>query len=285
MAKLILWPFKRMAEYIFSGILPHPPEKSLRELHCRNDTCLENQRRLNEPLYLERYGYKVYSQNDEDGYISEIFRRIGITNKCFIEFGVEIGMETNTHYLLFQGWNGLWIEGSKQYSEIASSIFARPVKEKRLRIINDFITAENINELISVKGEITGEIDLLSVDIDGNDYWVWKAISCVSPRVVIIEYNAKFPPPVQWIMPYNPEHTWDSDDYFSASLQSLQMLGEDLGYQLVGTSMSGVNAFFVRKDLAGNRFATPATAENFYHPMTYPMYRTGGHQSKKYIGV
>jgi hypothetical protein len=174
----------------------------------RNDAKLENERRLQDPIHLDRYGYKVYSQNDEDGIIHEIFERIGTTNKTFVEFGVENGLECNTHFLLLQGWNGLWIEGSvRNYKEI-NEHFQRPLAKKRLVAVNSFITAENINQLIQDNG-ISGDIDLLSIDIDGNDYWVWKAIDCVQPRVVAIEFNAKFPPPVEWVMPYDPEYAWD----------------------------------------------------------------------------
>lgn len=250
----------------------------------RNDSDYENKRRLEDTIYLERFGFKVYSQNDEDGIITEIFNRIGTTNKMFVEFGVENGLENNSHYLLHKGWSGLWIEGSKEYAEAISKLFQSPIKGNRLKIINAFITVDNINRLISEEGKITGEIDLLSIDIDGNDYYVWEAISCINPRVVVIEYNAKFPPPYEWIMPYNPEHTWDGSDLCGASLSAMEKLGNKLGFQLVGTNMNGANAFFVRKDIAGNLFPKPATAENLYHSWGSIKYKSSGHKSIRYIG-
>lgn len=214
--------------------------------HQRNDDEIELKMRLNNPLYLERFGFKVYSQNDEDGIIEEIFKRIETTNKTFVEFGVENGLESNGHYLLHKGWNGLWIEGDGKAVNEMRQLFKKPIEGKRLAVVNDFITKDNINTLIE-EGGIGGEIDLLSVDIDGNDYWVWEAIKCISPRVVIIEYNGKFPPNFEWVMEYDSNHIWQKDDNQGASLKSLELLGLKLGYQLVGTNVMGINAFFVKE--------------------------------------
>lgn len=128
------------------------------------------------------------------------------------------------------------------------------------------------------------EIDLLSIDIDGNDWWVWDAIKCVSPRVVIIEYNAKFPPDFEWVMEYNEKHIWHGDDEQGASLKALELLGEKLGFQLVGTNVMGANAFFVRADLAKDLFVKPATAEKLYNPTRWMMQYKSGHIPRKYIG-
>jgi len=116
----------------------------------RNDTEYEDKRRLDDPLYLDRFGYKVFSQNDEDGIIAEIFKRIGVTNKRFVEFGVENGLESNSHLLLHSGWSGLWIEGDRKKMNLLTKYFERPIMDKRLFAIPAFITRENINELISV---------------------------------------------------------------------------------------------------------------------------------------
>jgi hypothetical protein len=252
--------------------------------HQRNDDEVELNIRLNDSLYLERFGYKVFSQNDEDGIIGEIFNRIGTTNKVFVEFGVQNGLESNCHYLLHKGWNGLWIEGDKKYVKEIKQLFIKPFTEKRLSVINGFITKDNINSLIEEEGKISGEIDLLSIDIDGNDYWVWEAVKCVKPRVVVIEYNGKFPPNFEWIMEYDARHIWRGDDEQGASLKSLEMLGAKLGYQLVGTNIMGVNAFFVREELTSNLFVKPAEAEKLYNPTRWTKEYTSGHPSKKYIG-
>ncbi len=237
-----------------------------------------------EGKYLEPYGFKVYSQNDEDGIISEIFNRIGVTDKRFIEFGVQNGLESNCHYLLLKGWNGLWIEGSKKYCLDLKKRFKPALEDGHLQLVNKFITVENINEIFSENG-YEGKIDLLSIDIDGNDYHVWEAVSVIQPRVVIIEYNAKFPPECDWVMPYNAGHIWDSSDRQGASLRALERLGRKKGYQLVGTNMTGSNAFFVQKELAGDKFPIPADSANLYNPPRWGWlnYETT-HMSKAFLG-
>lgn len=239
---------------------------------------IATQKRFEDSLFLEAYGFRVYSQNDEDGIISEIFDRIGATNKRFIEFGVQNGLESNSHYLLHKGWNGLWIEGDSDFCKEINDKFRPVIKTGRLTVVNEFITKDNINQLF-VNGGVQGEIDLLSVDIDGNDYHVWKAINAVSPRVVIIEYNAKFPPECEWCMAYNEFHMWDGSDRHGASLKSLELLGNEKGYHLVGTNISGTNAFFVREDLANDLFPMLATAENLYNPIRDMPPHHNGHPS------
>ena len=123
--------------------------------------------------------------------------------------------------------------------------FATPLERGQLTLLNSFITAENINDLIAqTKAKDLVEIDLLSIDIDGNDYHIFNAISVIKPRVVVIEINAKFPPPTKYIMPYNPTHIWDGSDMHGVSLESLAKLALAKGYNLVGTDLKGVNAFF-----------------------------------------
>lgn len=240
-----------------------------------NSTC----KRLDNELCLEKYGYKVYSQNDEDGIIQEIFNRIGTTNKIFIEFGVQNGLECNSHYLLFKNWKGLWIEGSQEsYNEIKIR-FNPLISNGTLKVENAFITRDNINSLIYTN-KIQGEIDLLSIDIDGNDYYVWERIDVVKPRVVIIEYNGKFSPDLEWVMAYNENHIWDGSDWHGASLKALELLGKRLDYQLVGTNLNGANAFFVRKDLINNLFFEPGIAEKLYNPLRLQMTHKSGHPAR-----
>ena len=218
-----------------------------------------------DPKRLLRHGFKVYSQNDEDGIIQEIFRRIGTIDRRFVEFGVQTGVECNTVKLLIEGWRGLWIEGDPMMVGIMRRSFAPLLDAGQLTLFDNLVTAENINALLTRAG-LTGEIDFLSIDIDYNDYWVWKAIEVVRPRVVVIEYNAAFRPPLSITVPYDPHRRWDGSNYYGASLEALVRLGGSKGYAIVGCSIAGVNAFFVRADLAGDRFFTPATAEEHYEP-------------------
>lgn len=232
---------------------------------------------LAEPKYtdkkrLEPFGYKVYSQNEEDGMIAEIFNRIGTTNKFFIEFGVQDGLECNTHFLLFQGWEGVYMEGSTEYCEKIVKNFKIPLEKGQLTLLNSFITAENINDLIAqTKAKDLVEIDLLSIDIDGNDYHIFNAISIIKPRVIVIEFNGRFPPPVEYIMPYDASWCWDGTEQHGASLESMTKLAMQKGYTLVATTLKGVNAFFVRADLCGDKFADDCSARNLYNRYREPL--------------
>lgn len=230
--------------------------------HLRNDA------KYNSPKNLIPYGYKIYSQCDEDGIISEIFNRIGKTNRQFVEFGVGNGLENNTLALLLQDWRGLWIESSKKHVRKIHKSFKDTIQNGSLAVINEYVTKDNINSIIAsvIKDQ---EIDLLAVDIDGNDYHIISEIKCVSPRVIVMEYNAKFPPPVQFCMEYNPRYKWCGDDGFGASIKFLELNLALKNYVLVGCSISGCNAFFIRKDLIGDQFQGPFTSEHHYEPPRY----------------
>ena len=212
-----------------------------------------------DPKRLLRYGFKIYSQNDEDGIIQEIFRRISTADRTFVEFGVETGSECNTAKLLIENWRGLWIEARPDHVAVIRRRFAPFLADGRLTLRQSVVTAENIDGLLAESG-FKGDIDLLGIDIDYNDYWVWKAITTVRPRVVVIEYNASLRPPLSLTVPYDPAGSWDGSNFYGASLEALTRLGADKGYRLVGCSIAGVNAFFVRADLCGTKFLEPATA-------------------------
>ena len=227
------------------------------------------QERADEPLSVVPWGFRAFSQNDEDGIIAEIFRRIGTTNRVFAELGAGDGLENNTLFLLHQGWRGLWVDGSDAID--AAIAHYRPLCETgRLEICKRLVTPGNVDDLLAehLREE---EIDLLSVDIDGNDYHVLAAIHCVRPRVIVVEYNAKFPPPVMYCMAYDESHRWDGSDHFGASLKWLEVKLGERGYRLVGCNLTGSNAFFVRADLAGERFLAPYTADKHYQPARYEL--------------
>lgn len=231
-------------------------------------------KRVNDPKCIEKYGYKVYSQNDEDGIIEEIFTRIGTTDKRFIEFGVQNGIESNGHYLLLKGWTGFWIEcDDENYNQLTVK-FKNVIESGALRIAKEFITKDNINDIFRNNGQ-SGEVDLLSIDIDGNDYHVWEAITEVRPRVIVIEYNSKIPPTCEWVMPYCAEQRWDGGDKHGASLLALESLGKRLGYTLVGTNISGVNAFFVRDDCVEDKFSRKSAKLLYNPPRFYKKFYVG----------
>ena len=249
----------------------------LAQLHEHRRALLESPRFADDKR-LPRFGYRVYSQSDEDGILHEIFRRIGAASRRFIEIGCGDGLENNSRFLLAQGWHGVWIEASTRRIAAARKSAAGFVKQGALRIEQHFLTAKNTEAIVSGVAP-AAQIDLLSVDIDGNDYYILQEIHSLSARVIVVEYNAKFPADVRWVMEYNEAHRWDGSDYFGASLKAWESLLASKGYSLVACNLLGCNAFFVSNDLVSDPpFCSPFTAENHYEPARYfllPAYDSG----------
>lgn len=136
-----------------------------------------------------------------------------------------------------------------------------------ITVVKTFITKDNIENIL-LQQNVPADLDLLSIDIDGNDFWVWQSISKYKPRVVVIEYNASFIPPQSWIMPYNENHHFDGRRYFGASLVAMNGLAQQKQYTLVGCDKMGVNAFFVRNDLINSHFLKESV-DYFYSSPKY----------------
>jgi hypothetical protein len=225
--------------------------------------------RYDDPLRLTKSGHKVYSQNDEDGILAEIFRRIGVQSKRFLEIGVGNGYENNTLALLLQGWSGGWIDGGRKDAQAIRQRFSPLLKRGTLNFVEGFVTRESIATLAAQAGGLDN-LDIFSLDIDGNEFHILEAIP-LTARVVIVEYNAKFSPPIDWVMAYKSDHVWDFTDHHGASLTALERLMRAKDYSLVGCNITGINAFFVRNDLLEDKFLAPFTAENHYEPARHWM--------------
>jgi hypothetical protein len=196
--------------------------------------------------------FQVFSQRGEDGIIQYLINNIEIPNKIFIEFGVENYLESNTRFLMINNnWSGLVIDGSKDNIKFIKSDDV--YWKYDLTAVHSFIKRDNINKIIKSFTSIE-DVGLLSIDIDGNDYWIWEEINVISPRIVICEYNSSFGPEKTVSVPYDPNFRRSdahySDLYFGASLNAFCYLADKKGYDFVGTAEAGVNAFFVRKDLS-----------------------------------
>lgn len=227
------------------------------------EQAFSQSQRYQDPKRLLSSAFKIHSQNGEDGMIAEIFRRIGHTSKVFVEIGVGDGRECNSAFLLACGWTGYWIDCKGEMNDALRR--QTPSVRDRLTTVHVMVTAENVDSILE-RQKIEKEFDFLSIDIDQNTYYVWKALSRYRPCVVVIEYNPLLPAATDWKVNYSPDRVWDGSSNYGASLFALERLGFELGYNLVGCDYSGTNAFFVRADLVGNHFAMPFTAENHYEP-------------------
>jgi hypothetical protein len=209
--------------------------------------------------------FRVFSQWGEDGIIQHLVSELKIERSVFVEFGVENYTESSTRFLLINNnWSGLVIDGG---AENIDFIRNDPIYWRyNLKAEHSFITRDNINQLIAQNG-IKGEIGLLSVDIDGNDYWVWEAIDVVQPLITIVEYNARFGPDAAVTVPYQADFVRDTAHhsmlYYGASLSALCLLGKRKGYTFVGCNSAGNNAFFVRTDRMTSGLREMTAAEGY----------------------
>jgi hypothetical protein len=233
------------------------------EIHRFLDFELRQHPRYSDPQRLLRYEFQVCSQNGEDGIIREIFRRVGETDRTFVELGAGDGVENNTTFLLTQGWKGFWLDGNARFVEALEK--AGDIRDGRIKWLVSMVTRENAAALFQQLGG-PREFDLLSLDVDQNTYHLWDGLREYRPRVVVVEYNSSIPSDLDWKVHYVPDREWDSTHNFGASLKVFENLGRQIGYSLVGCEFTGLNAFFVRDDLVGDRFVAPFTSENHYEP-------------------
>lgn len=233
--------------------------------------------RIIRPLRLEK---KIYSQHGEDGVLLNFFKLIGTTNKYFVEFGTDSGDECNTRvFREKEGWNGLLMDGGHENPSI--------------NLKKEFITAENIVSLFQ-KYHVPEEFDLLSIDIDMNDFHVWKALlPFYRPRVVVIEYNATHLPFEDKVVNYDPNARWDGTNYFGASVLAFYNLGKKYDYSLVYAEKSGTNLFFIHNDVLTKlyrkkkRFKDINHVNRLYQHPKYGIGPNGGHpkdvQQRPYV--
>ncbi|HQX45465.1 MAG TPA: hypothetical protein PK209_12960 [Saprospiraceae bacterium] len=223
--------------------------------------------------------FGVFSQWGDDGIIQYIIQHTDIPHKTFIEFGVENYRESNTRFLLINdNWSGLVIDGDKKNIDFIKSDVVSWGFDLHSKAA--FITKDNINSLIH---EFTGkgysqEIGILSIDIDGNDYWVWKEINQIKPVVVIIEYNSLFGVDKAYTIVYDPEfRRYQADvrmQYYGVSLKAACLLAEQKGYDFIGCNSNGNNAYFIRKDKSGHFKAL--TAEQGYVRSKFREFKVDG---------
>jgi hypothetical protein len=222
-----------------------------------------------EKINLASSGYRVFSQFEEDGKILFILSCIGMKSYTFLEIGSADGLNSNCANLALNfGYHGVFIDADKQSVERGRYFYNRyPNRFTRKPVfVLSKVTRENVNDLIR-SARLEGEIDLLSIDIDGNDYWIWDAISVVNPRIVIIEtfidYGLR-----DMVVPYDPAYVFPGrhPQYHGASPVSMVKLGKKKGYRLVGSNQLGFNFMFVRDDLAPDLLPEVSVVSILEHP-------------------
>lgn len=213
----------------------------------------------------KEYEFKVFSQWGEDGLLQHLIRSIPIAHKTFIEFGVEDFSESNGRFLLMNNqWQGYVMDSSR--CNIARLKNAYYYWRYDLVARAATINCDNVNALLAESG-FDKDLGILSIDIDGMDYWVWKAITRYKPRIVVVEYNAVFGAKRKISVPYDANFcrrkAHYSGQYYGASLAALEGLAHKKGYALVGTNSAGNNAFFVRRDLLGRALKEVSAKQAF----------------------
>jgi hypothetical protein len=229
---------------------------------------------IKDKVRFEDTGFSLFSQHEEDGMLLFIFSLIGTTNKKCVEVCAGNGIECNTANLIINHkWIGLMIDGHEDNIKAAKEFYST-IPSTRIwppEIIHSWITIENINPTIKENG-FEGEIDLLSLDIDGIDYWLWKAIEVISPRVIVLEFNHLLGPDVSLTVPYKAdfkaEFTEFGSDYAGASLQAFIKLGKEKGYRFIGANSIATNAFFIRNDIKNEWLPEIEAHSVFHHPRT-----------------
>ncbi|HEX2579774.1 MAG TPA: hypothetical protein VHK67_05175 [Rhabdochlamydiaceae bacterium] len=217
---------------------------------------------------LSSYETSLYSQNGEDGILSKLFQLIEPTTRYCVEFGADEGFtNSNTYLLRKQEWNCLLLD--------------RMHENPNINLHKEFITAENITALFD-KYNVPHDLDLLSIDIDYNDFYIWKALDeKFKPAVVLIEYNAAHLPLEDKVVKYLPYFCGDGTNYFGASILALYNLGRSKGYSLVYAEKAGTNLFFIRDDILEEkklRFKDMNDVEKLYRFPTYGKGPNGGHR-------
>ena len=198
------------------------------------------------PIDLREWELDYFSQSGEDGVIRKLFEIIKPTSHYVVDFGCGNGT-TNSNsrrLIVHEGWSGLLMDGNHTLIEFARKNFADYPKAK---IVEAWVYPGNVETLFE-QNDVPKDVDLLSIDIDSNDYYVWKVIHDFRPKVVVIEFNSAFPPPQKAVVQFHPLNYWDGDsDYHGASIQSLYELGKQKGYELVHCTSQGINLIFVDK--------------------------------------
>ena len=209
----------------------------------------------------------VYSQGAEEAMLARIFELVPPRRQFCVELGASDGLRNSNTALLVRdrGWRGVMIEASDyRFSKLRDNYAAA----SNVRLVQATVQPDSVERVLA-EADVPTDLDLMSIDIDGNDYWVWRAIERYRPQVVVIEYNPYYAPPERWVMKFNAEHAWDGSTYYGASLESLVVLGKHKGYELICCDRQGNNAFFVEQALYPRFGLADNAPQVLYRPAMY----------------
>jgi len=261
------------ADIVVLQLFENPILKRLRDIAIEHQWRIKTQIGRN-PL-LEQ-GKKFHSQNDEDGIISAILKRMKLDNGVFVEYGCDNGLENNTTQLLMRGWNGVWIGATDLSLQI-------PASSRKLWFGQDWVTRDNCVEIMQRGLQMIGanQVNLISMDLDGNDlFFVQKILEHgFDPDIFVVEYNGKFPPPIRFTIDYDPNFVWSGSDYMGASLQSFVDLFDSFGFRLVCCNVTGANAFFVAGRHTDSFADVPKEVDQLFMAPDYNWFLERGHMS------
>lgn len=216
---------------------------------------------------LEHQEYSIYSQHGEDGILQALFNRLPIDHKYIVEFGAHdgINMSNSRYWINNNDWSAFLIESDNRFYKNLSNIYKN---NDKVKLLKTFVTPENIDELFHT-AEVPVDFEILSIDIDSIDYYVWQGLNKFRPKVVVVESNPSIPPGENYIVPREKAIDYSGTSKEGASISSLYQLGIEKGYQLIYSELSGTNLFFVDKSLLSNINFTPLTPEELYQPPQY----------------
>jgi hypothetical protein len=257
--------FRSLRRRLRRSLVPASLFRDIQALRIAQGRILAELNRAKPPQPLNESEFQVFSQWGEDGIIQKLIQHVPVKHRTFIEFGVEDFVEANCRFLMVNNhWRGYVLDGSE--AGIAQVNKAEWLSRHELRAASGMVTRENINALL-LASEFDADLGLLSIDVDGIDYWLFEALTAYSPRILVVEYNSLFGPTRKISVPYDAtfrrREKHYSDLYFGASLAAWHHLAGQRGYALVGAESAGVNAFFVRRDLLGDQLRPVAVDEVF----------------------
>lgn len=246
---------------------------NLRGASTHQDQLMRDVRRAGDGIdSLRNVTLSVHSQFEEDGILLILFALIGVTNRQCVELCAGDAIESNSaNLILNHGWTGVLCDGNVANVRAARRFFRR-CRTTRVwppTVVHQWLSAENVNQFLH-EHDALPEPDLLSIDVDGNDYWLWKAIEVIEPRVVVIEINHLWGAERSVTVPYDPafraDFTVHGSDYAGASLPAMVKLGRQKGYRLVAVNRFATNAFFVRRNIGEEQLPELDPSGCFDHP-------------------